>query len=269
MMTKIMWVWLVPLFAYLSSLILYRQVGRKEILKFDLVQFVYGFVVAPVLYLWLKSMIFVYLTRHITFQISVTEIFFIDSFFSLLFLFIYAFIIIHTLTKSFEVKRKKSEFYDILEHAEYYHLLVTHLVVWGGVLLIFMFGAILNLFLPFTSSANSHLMLYMIPISILTGVCSYIVMVSKSSLGAKQPYYLKLIKLIIGVIFILLSLLYFIYDVSFDTSYILYWFMLFYFSSLIGIFLFKVNDIAKVSILLKLLSRFSDIRHIFVYAKKR
>ena len=42
----------------LSALALYRKNGRREILKFDVVQFWYAFVLVPVLFVWFKSFLF-------------------------------------------------------------------------------------------------------------------------------------------------------------------------------------------------------------------
>ena len=54
----------------------------------------------------------------------------------------------HSLTKSFAVKKNKDPLFDVFEHAEYFHKSLTHLATYSGMLLlIFVFGC-LNIFFP-------------------------------------------------------------------------------------------------------------------------
>ncbi|EKD43989.1 MAG: hypothetical protein ACD_72C00045G0003, partial [uncultured bacterium] len=49
---------IIPLLSLLASLGLYRYNGKKEILRFDLVQFFYAFILMPMIYIWFKSFLF-------------------------------------------------------------------------------------------------------------------------------------------------------------------------------------------------------------------
>lgn len=104
---------LVPTFAILSSLYLYQHTGKREILKFDLVQFVYAFILAPIVYIWLKSFLFVFLVSELNLHLSVTDLFIADTVLTIIFLYVFAFLVIHSLTKSFELKRLRDPFYAV------------------------------------------------------------------------------------------------------------------------------------------------------------
>src|SRR3989344_3589542 len=52
-------IYLIPVLSVLSALALYHKSGKMEILKFDVVQFWYAFVLAPILFVWFKSFLFI------------------------------------------------------------------------------------------------------------------------------------------------------------------------------------------------------------------
>lgn len=97
----------IPLLTLVSGVLLYGQHGKKEFLKLDFVQFMYSFVIAPVMFVWLKSFLFFILRNELNFRLSISEIFIVDTIYSTLVMFIFAFVVIHSLTKSFNLKREK------------------------------------------------------------------------------------------------------------------------------------------------------------------
>ena len=49
---------LLPVAMILGSLLAYRFNGRREILRFDLVQFLYAFILTPLTFVWGKVLLF-------------------------------------------------------------------------------------------------------------------------------------------------------------------------------------------------------------------
>jgi hypothetical protein len=217
----VIFLFLVPLLGALSTLWLYRHTGKKEFFKFDLVQFIYGFIVLPLLFVWLKSFLFVIMRRELEITLSVTELFIIDTFFSVLFLFVFAFVVIHSLTKTFSLKYERDPLYDIFEHSEYYHLWLSHVVMFGGIMAVISFLSVLNLWVPF-EIALSKLQFYgVLLVGMVLGLVAYI--------GTRQANYgtgqfMRLMKLTFGLFFLIHVVAYLLFDPAFNAGFGFYWF---------------------------------------------
>lgn len=217
---------LVPVLALLSALYLYQHTGKKEILKFDLVQFVYAFILSPILYIWLKSFLFVFLVKELNLSLSVTDIFIADAAYTIIFLYVYAFLVIHSLTKSFELKRSRDPFYDIFQHSEFFHLLTSHVALYIGFAVLITVISTINIFIPFTVAQNSFGFYTAIIVGFLAGMVIYTaLLLTDDEFDTRYPRFEMFVRLLFVAFFILNIGLYFLFRPEFNLSRIMYWFV--------------------------------------------
>lgn len=226
---------LIPTLALLSAVYLYQHTGKREILKFDLVQFVYAFVLAPILYVWLKSFLFVSLVQELNLHLSVTDIFIADTVYTVIFMFVYAFIIIHSLTKSFELRRSRDPFYDIFQHAEFFHLLTSHAAVYVGGGILFFILSTVNVFIPITGVYSMWGFFISILVGLSFGFMVYVgLLLTDDDFEEKYPRFEMFIELLFATFFILDILLYFYFRPQLSLERVMYWFGLTAFSGFIA-----------------------------------
>jgi len=212
--------YVLPIFSIISAVLLYRHNGKREFLRFDFVQFIYGFVIMPFLFIWLKSFLFFLLRRELAFSLSVGNIFFIDTVFSTFFMFIYAFAVVHSLTASFKLKKVTDPLYDLFQHSEYFHLWLSHLVVYAGAVVITTFFSVINIFIP-TSLALSKNSFYLFVVG--SFVCGLFAFIGLLVSDPKQANFMRIIKLMFSAAFLLQVILYFVFDPAFNSSRLFFW----------------------------------------------
>jgi len=217
---------LIPILMAISATSLYKHNGKREFLKFDLVQFIYAFLIAPVLFVWMKSFLFYLLKSELDFGLSINQLFVFDSLFSLSFMYIYAFIVIHSLTKSFKMKILKDPLYDLFYHSEYFHLWLTHIIMFGGGIALLTFLSLTNVFLPIGLEGSKTALFSLVGIGIIGGITLFVGAWLSNPL---QGNFMRLMKLLFGLSFLLHVGFYFIYDPGFNLSHAFFWmtFMLF------------------------------------------
>ena len=210
---------LIPLLVVISSILIYQYNGRKEFIRFDLVQFVYAFLFVPVMYVWLKNLLFYLLRRELDLHLSINQIFAADTVFSVIFMFMYAFIVIHSLTKSFELKREKDPLYDLTKDSEFFHLWVSHVVFNFGMTLIIAIISITNIFVPMATEANKPVFYAMLGGGIVLGIVLF-VSIWLSNFSAN---FLRVMKLFYGLVFTFHVGMYFSFNPSFDNTHGIFW----------------------------------------------
>ena len=219
----------------MAALLVYNQNGKKEILRFDMVQFFYAFILMPVAYIWFKVFLFILLKNELGNMISQNELFIWDTAYSVFFLFLAAFVVIHSLTKSFELKRKKDPLYDLFEHSEYYHLWFSHTSLFVGIMILATIISGFNLWLSLPVLITKpvfYSILFTTPILALAVFKVFKI----SDFGDFR--FLKLMKLFVGLFFLIHGLLYFLVEPVFAGERIMYWYTtnVFGFLSLISLF---------------------------------
>lgn len=234
----------IPIGTLLTALFLYRFVGKKEFLYFDAIQFLYAFVVGPTMFVWLKSMLFLILRTEFQQGLRLGDIFFIDTVFSLVALYVFAFIVIHSLTKSFNLRRFEDPLYDLFYHSEYFHLWITHLVMFGGAMLLLTILAVVNAFIPLQIIMPRVTFYSLLAVAAAAGTFWFgAVWLAdpKQDVPASRFRFMMLMKLVMGVSFLIHMLAFFIVKPSFNASYILYWFstVAFAVQVMIGSFMYK------------------------------
>lgn len=212
--------WLIPLLAVVSAIFLYRHNGKREILRFDLVQFVYAFLIAPALFIWVKSFAFYLLRREFDLALSLSQLFILDTALSTFLLFVYGFVVIHSLTTSFKLKRISDPLYDIFLHSEYFHLWLSHLVIYGGVMVVVTLATLLNIMFPFTFTPNKPALVLSMVVGVIIGCFGYIGIWLGDPL---QANFLRIMKLMIAFFLLIHLMVFFVLDPHFSVAYAAYW----------------------------------------------
>ncbi len=211
---------LIPLLAIISGLFLYRHDGKREILRFDVVQFVYGFIIAPIMFIWIKSFFFFVIVREAQPIISQTDAFLADTVLSTLLLIIYAFIVIHTLTTSFNRKVVKDPLHDLFEHAEYFHMWISHLPIFVGYLSLFALFAIGNIFFPLDIIISQWQLYGLSLLALFLGTTQFMA-VWITNLEMRN--FLRVMKLVFALFFILHAGAYFVFVPKFSGQMVVFW----------------------------------------------
>lgn len=227
-------IFLVPVFAVVSGLYLYRHTGKRELLKFDLVQFIYAFILAPISYLWMKSFLFVFLVRELNLTLTITDIFIADAAYTVIFLYFYAFLVIHSLTKSFELKRSSDPLHDIFKHSEFFHLLTSHVVLYVGAAVLLFIPAVINVFFQFNIAYNQAFFYLVLVAGAFTGLTVHVWIINTDDeFDVLYPRFEKFIEFVYASFFILLLVVYFLFRPDYSMEYFMYWFMFMFFGGFV------------------------------------
>ncbi len=224
--------YLIPLFAILSGFLIYRHNGQREFLQLDLIQFCYTFILAPLFFLWAKTFVFFLMRSEIGIQLSVGQLFAVDTAFSLFLFYMYAFIVMHSLTKTFRLKSEKDPLYDLFSHSEYIHLWLTHIVTSIGTILLLLILAIVNSFFPLAVTVSKWVFYLTCSGGVFIGSIGFVALLLTDPRQNGRRY-MRLMKLAIGVAFALLAITYFVVDPAFNAGYSLYWFIFFTISTML------------------------------------
>jgi hypothetical protein len=223
---------LIPLFGIASGFYIYRHNGQREFLQLDLIQFLYTFILAPLFFIWAKTFIFFLLRSESTIMLSAGEMFTIDTAFTLFLFYIYAFIVMHSVTKSFRLNTEKDPLYDLFSHSEYIHLWLSHIVMALGLMILLLILALVNLFFPLVTTMGKLTFYLICAAGIVSGSIAFIGLLLTDPRQTGRRY-MRLMKLAIGVTFSVLAITYFLVDPQFAGRYSLYWFIFFMFSTML------------------------------------
>ncbi|MEN8253156.1 MAG: hypothetical protein ABFQ62_02130 [Patescibacteria group bacterium] len=217
---------LIPVFAILSAILVYKHNGKRDFLRLDAVQFVYAFLISPLIFVWLKSFSFFLLQKELGLGLSVGEIFFIDTLLSVFFLYLFAFVVMHSLTKTFELKRSRDPLYDLFEHSEFFHMDLSHLVIYLGGMLIVTFFSMLNIFIAFDWSVSKSFFYFLLSFGLFGGITGFM---GIWNYELPEPNFMRLMKLLIAFFFLIHVFSYFIFEPVFSSQHAFYWFAFFVF----------------------------------------
>lgn len=215
---------LIPIFAVFAGFFIYRHNGKHELFRLDLVQFFYIFVLAPLIFVWAKTALYFLAKSELGTSLSVGELISLDTLLSVFLLYIYAFAVMHSLTKSFRLKAEQDPWYDLFGHSEYIHLWLTHIVVNIGSLTFLVIMAMLNAFLPLSWNLTRPSMILLCALGAVSGTVVFM------SIWLTDPHqegrrFMRLMKLAIGMGFLFLVSGYLLMDIPFQGSYGLFWFV--------------------------------------------
>jgi hypothetical protein len=198
-------------------------------LKLDLFQFVYAFILAQILYIWFKSFLFYILRDELDLRLSLTNLFILDTIFSVIFLFVYAFVVIHSLTKRFENKRYTDPLYDVFKHSEEIHFWVSHMGSYVGAMVLISIVSLINIWFPVETVLTRWQFYAVLGLGFFAGLVALVAM----WLSIFKERFFKVLKLIMAIFFIIHAAVYFIVDPRFDAEYVMYWFVFAIFTGLI------------------------------------
>ncbi len=232
---------LIPFLTIVSGMLMYRLNGKREILRMDMVQFFYSFLLAPMLFIWGKSFLFVVLRSELEVSLSRLQLFLIDTTFSVVFLYIFAFIVIHSLTKSFNLRSASDPLYDIFHHSEYYHLWLSHIVIYIGGMVFMTIMATTNIFFPLELEMSKMVLYGVCSLGVVAGVFTFLG-VLLSDPKQSRANFLRLMKLAFGVFFLLHVVYFFVFGPQFSASYAIYWWTLFFFATIVVMSFFSYRS---------------------------
>ncbi len=233
---------LIPFLATLSAVILYRQNGKKEILKLDLVQFLYAFILTPIIFVWLKTFVFFLIRKDIRAHISVANFFLIDTIFSIVFLYLFAFVVVHSLTKSFEMKRRNDPLHDFVQHSEYFHTWFAHIGFYGLAMILITILSALNLFLPLPLAPSFFAMPLIVAAGIISGAIGYYSLhqyyygfhpYPQFAMKVGRYSFMTIMKILFALFFLIHIVLYFSLYPQFRVEHSFYWLSFFFFATLV------------------------------------
>lgn len=233
--------YLVPTFAIISAVLMYRLNGKKEFLKIDLVQFFYAFVLTPMLFVWLKTFLYFLLRVEVNIQLSTIQLFLLDTAFSLFFMYVFAFVVIHSLTKTFFLKRVRDPLYDVFAHSEFFHLWLTHLIMYIGGMVLISGLSIFNLWFPLEFDM-SQINFYLINVFGLIAGFGVFMIIWLSDPKQDSANFMRLMKLSFGFFFLIHVVVYFVINPPFSAAYGLYWGSLNIFTALVLCSLFAYRS---------------------------
>jgi len=211
---------LIPLLALVSGLLLYRHDGKREILRFDVVQFVYSFVIAPVMFIWIKSFFYFVLSKEIQPPLSPNNLFVIDTVISTFALILYAFVVIHSLTTSFNRKMYKDPLHDLFAHTEYFHLWFSHLTMYIGYMVLLTVLGIGNIFFPFSIVLTKLQFYGLFFFSAMLGTVQFMVVWLSNP---DKENFMRIMKLAFAFFFMLHVGAYFLYSPEFTGRMSVFW----------------------------------------------
>lgn len=236
---------LIPLITAIAGVVIYKyQDGKqREIFRLDAVQFTYLFLLTPTLYVWGKSFLFYLLRNELDLALSVTDIFVIDTVFSVLAFVIFAALAMHSLTKTFWIRRHHDPEFDIFHLSEYFHLHWTHLVIWIGMTVLISFVSFANIFVPIDVVHSVYQFYTLLFVAVLGGALVFMA-IWGSDPG--QGDFMRIMKLVLMLVFVLHVVVYFVFDPTFKMEYGAYWFSLFLFAAAaVASFFFDKSPHAK------------------------
>jgi len=222
---------ILPLITIISGYAVYRFQGKKQFISMDAVQFFYMFLVAPMIFVWFKLMLFVLMRNELGVSLTANQLFFYDTVFSVLFLFFYAFISMHSLTKSFRLRKDNDPFYDLFYHSEYIHLWLSHHAMLYFGMAFFSLFAFLNLFFPLEMTMTNWQFYLVLLLGVILGPVVYVGILMADPRQAQRRF-MRFVKLAIASFAVLHMMLYALFNPDLSPEYIIYWFFSCFFVSL-------------------------------------
>ena len=221
--------------APLLGTIIYKFQGGREVFKLDLVQFTYLFILSPILFIWIKSFLFYLLKSELNLRLSAVELFVIDTVFSVIAFYIFAAIAIHTLTKTFWLKRRDDPHFDLFHLSEYFHLWWSHIVIYVGAMTMATFVSGANLLVPLAVVSAKWQVYLTLMGGIIAGIIAFLTIWNSDP---QQGNFMRIMKLFFGLFFVVQVIGYFVFDPAFSMIYGGYWFVLALFMSAVWCALF-------------------------------
>jgi hypothetical protein len=233
--------YLIPVFSIISAVVVYRLNGKREFLKLDLVQFFYAFILSPVLFVWLKTFLYFLLRVEANVILSAGQLFLIDTIYSTFFMYVFAFVVIHSLTKSFNLKQTTDPLYNLFEHSEFFHLWLTHLIMYLGGMILLTILASINIWFPLDVKISESMFHLLFGSGFLCGFLMFMI-VWLSDPKQEKANFMRVMKLSFGIVFLIHVVLYFVFSPPFSPALGLYWWSLNAFTALVICSLFAYKS---------------------------
>lgn len=183
----------------LLALYLYRFSGRRQFLRLDLIQFIYAFVVYPLAFLWMQELLLLFY-RSVP-EIGPVDQRIISSSVNLIFLYLYAFGIMHSLTKTLSLRVYRDPLFDVFSQTEYVHEFLSHVGMYTGIFALGSVLSVINIVFPFDIVSTRQAMAMTISAGTILGIALYIVLFITTDKGIGYTAYKKIIRAVAGLSF--------------------------------------------------------------------
>lgn len=219
-----MYLFVLSIFALvpLLSVVLYQHNGKKQIFQLDVVQFIYLYVFMPIIFVLAKSILFYVLKNDLNNGLSQQQIFIIDTIFSIVGLYIVSAFSIHTLTKTFWLRKNRDPDFDIFHLSEYFHLWWSHIAMFLGFMLGLSFLSTINVWIPLELHSSVFTFYLSLFAGVIVGILGFMGM-WWSDPKQERRRFLRLMKLCLMVFSIYHGVLYFLMEPKFSIQYVLFW----------------------------------------------
>lgn len=212
---------LVTIFLVFGGIFLYRFDGRRTVFNIDFVQFVYAFLILPLMFVAMK--VFLYQTLSELAILTQRQLFAVDTLLSVLFLYLAAAKAVHAVTKSFSLKVKSTPGFDLFQLSEYLHMWWSHILMYVLALCIFTLFSLSNLVFPLVESDLTRQgFLGSLLFGSIAGLFLYtIIWNTKLSRGN----FLNFMKFVFGIFFALHAVAYVRMRPGFSSEFLVFWMM--------------------------------------------
>ncbi len=224
---------MIPVLLVLGSILMYRFVGKGEIFRFDLVQFLYACILTPLAFVWGKVLLYLLVKNGLHTPTSDLNYLLMDSGYSLVFLYVFGFMMLHSLTKSVSLKLSRDPLYDIFNHLEYFHLWLTHLIVFGGGMLILTILGIINVFFPLDLEMADYLFYLFIGSGFFSGGLIFMGIWLSDPKQEEGHHFMRVMKILIGLLFTVHVIIYFLFEPKLEANELLFWWSSFNFTMMV------------------------------------
>jgi len=152
---------------------------------------------------------------------------FFDLVFTVISLYIFAFIVIHSLTKTFQLKMEKDPLFDIFTISEYFHFFISHLVIYSGSkIFIFLIG-ILGIFFPLSVGGGKAPLYFAILVGLIFSIANQIGMMLYRV--KEKKHFVRIMNLETFIATFFLLTMYLLERPKFSSAHLLFWLSSFFF----------------------------------------
>ncbi|HCC84192.1 MAG TPA: hypothetical protein DEP87_00695 [Candidatus Pacebacteria bacterium] len=247
---------MIPVLMLIGSILMYRFIGRGEVFRFDIVQFFYAFILTPIAFVWSKVLLFLLLKNNLVQNLSDLNYLLIDNGFSVVFLYIFGFEMVHSLTKTVSLNVSRDPLYDVFGYLEYFHLWLTHLIIFGGGMLIMTILSLVNLFFPLELQLSQFLFYSFVGSGLISGGLIFVSLWLSDPKQEKGFQFMRIMKILIGLLFIIQVGGFFLKEPGLTANYLMFWWSALNFTSLVTCAFLSYRSVRVKSWLARLVDRF-------------
>ncbi|MDQ3008975.1 MAG: hypothetical protein M3Q81_05305, partial [bacterium] len=139
--------------------------------------------------------------------------------------------------------------FDVFTHVDYYHFWLSHFIIALGSMLLITLISVANVFVPFASDQPRSVLITLIGAGVFSAI---IIFTAITNYRSPQKYYMRQMKSLIGLFFLIHVVIYFVRDPDFSTDYGTYWFIFTIFLTMVLMAVFVERPVEPTRLIYKL-----------------